>query len=193
MRSVVTACSATKPGSTSCSATRLRTRRPALTRSTSDNATSVTTSIWRVRADRRANGHLFLADGAARQQQVRDVGAGDQQDGRDRAQEHDEPEPIVANETIPQEMHPCAARLVRFRIGECQPGGDRLELGLRLLDPGVRHQSADDVQEMRVALFPELGGEPYGAHGYPRLDRVRSEEHTSELQSLAYLVCRLLL
>src|SRR5205823_12203932 len=27
----------------------------------------------------------------------------------------------------------------------------------------------------------------------PRLDSVRSEEHTSELQSLAYLVCRLLL
>src|SRR3989441_1583345 len=41
-----------------------------------------------------------------------------------------------------------------------------------------------------------------GMHGYainpardfgPRLFTVRSEEHTSELQSLAYLVCRLLL
>src|SRR3989441_4873992 len=29
--------------------------------------------------------------------------------------------------------------------------------------------------------------------GCPDDDRVRSEEHTSELQSLAYLVCRLLL
>src|SRR5687767_15644109 len=30
-------------------------------------------------------------------------------------------------------------------------------------------------------------------HGYIVLREVRSEEHTSELQSLAYLVCRLLL
>src|SRR5687767_15588930 len=33
---------------------------------------------------------------------------------------------------------------------------------------------------------------PDGRRGAPR-DPVRSEEHTSELQSLAYLVCRLLL
>src|SRR2546425_8866818 len=31
------------------------------------------------------------------------------------------------------------------------------------------------------------------ALGLERLDELRSEEHTSELQSLAYLVCRLLL
>src|SRR2546425_2333534 len=31
------------------------------------------------------------------------------------------------------------------------------------------------------------------ASNRPRLDAIRSEEHTSELQSLAYLVCRLLL
>src|SRR2546425_5622429 len=32
-----------------------------------------------------------------------------------------------------------------------------------------------------------------GRDGPPRSNRARSEEHTSELQSLAYLVCRLLL
>src|SRR2546425_3770380 len=32
-----------------------------------------------------------------------------------------------------------------------------------------------------------------GSQGGERCRRVRSEEHTSELQSLAYLVCRLLL
>src|SRR2546425_7122567 len=44
------------------------------------------------------------------------------------------------------------------------------------------------------------GREPYGRSGHPPSPRVqaterlgRSEEHTSELQSLAYLVCRLLL
>src|SRR6266404_8568446 len=33
----------------------------------------------------------------------------------------------------------------------------------------------------------------HGYYGSPRALRARSEEHTSELQSLAYLVCRLLL
>src|SRR3712207_8435174 len=33
----------------------------------------------------------------------------------------------------------------------------------------------------------------HGAHGMSRAQRPRSEEHTSELQSRQYLVCRLLL
>src|SRR2546425_5465923 len=48
------------------------------------------------------------------------------------------------------------------------------------------------------ARRPVLSGAPLQAARAPggrriRLSRVRSEEHTSELQSLAYLVCRLLL
>src|SRR2546425_2404216 len=39
---------------------------------------------------------------------------------------------------------------------------------------------------------PERPGERHVNRGMPRL-ALRSEEHTSELQSLAYLVCRLLL
>src|SRR2546425_5549369 len=51
-----------------------------------------------------------------------------------------------------------------------------------------------------TTLFRSLTGhEPPGhapghaLRGYPARQSVRSEEHTSELQSLAYLVCRLLL
>src|SRR5687767_15767013 len=57
-----------------------------------------------------------------------------------------------------------------------------------------------------AALVQEREGEPRGAERVPELvgeeadvalrlfaDLPRSEEHTSELQSLAYLVCRLLL
>src|SRR2546425_7760434 len=51
---------------------------------------------------------------------------------------------------------------------------DALDLGLRLVGGGF-----------------ELGERPGALRG--ALDRRRSEEHTSELQSLAYLVCRLLL
>src|SRR3989441_11877408 len=58
---------------------------------------------------------------------------------------------------------------------------------LRLQDPAdlteVRPECRDDVV---------VHGEGQAFLDVP-LDRVRSEEHTSELQSLAYLVCRLLL
>src|SRR2546423_2317640 len=44
----------------------------------------------------------------------------------------------------------------------------------------------------RVRLLPADAHPPHAPR--PRaVERVRSEEHTSELQSLAYLVCRLLL
>src|SRR2546423_4128823 len=38
-----------------------------------------------------------------------------------------------------------------------------------------------------------LTGQHFVKHHADRVDVMRSEEHTSELQSLAYLVCRLLL
>src|SRR2546425_7453484 len=71
----------------------------------------------------------------------------------------------------------------------CRRGG-----GLRLADP-----DADGV-ERRVHALPadrqaEAGGGADQGAGRLRFEeaRNRSEEHTSELQSLAYLVCRLLL
>src|SRR5687767_15369584 len=57
-----------------------------------------------------------------------------------------------------------------------------------------RFRAADEV-----ARVPEAGGDslirrvPEHPHALPAADFPRSEEHTSELQSLAYLVCRLLL
>src|SRR2546425_9712985 len=55
--------------------------------------------------------------------------------------------------------------------------GDRLEV----LDPSARppHRARGEPHQDAVAVFALPGD--------------RSEEHTSELQSLAYLVCRLLL
>src|SRR5205823_14950426 len=56
--------------------------------------------------------------------------------------------------------------------------------------PFGRSVTAEDVKySLERALRPETGSPT--AAGY--LSGLRSEEHTSELQSLAYLVCRLLL
>src|SRR2546425_6146381 len=60
-------------------------------------------------------------------------------------------------------------------------------------DAGHRAGSTDmgDVSQVMPVLHPYMGGAP-ASPGSRRPCR-RSEEHTSELQSLAYLVCRLLL
>src|SRR5438093_5206628 len=52
---------------------------------------------------------------------------------------------------------------------------------------------ARDQQRRRLAHLSHAAGRGAEGAGVERLDRVRSEEHTSELQSLTNLVCRLLL
>src|SRR2546425_7113073 len=61
-------------------------------------------------------------------------------------------------------------------------------IGRRHLDRADRRR-LDGVED-RVPGLAGAGRLPDAAHGQTD---VRSEEHTSELQSLAYLVCRLLL
>src|SRR2546425_6633898 len=66
-----------------------------------------------------------------------------------------------------------------------------------------RHDPRHEIGERRERLLTRVGEPlrerqfqlPVHRRGAERdvLDRLRSEEHTSELQSLAYLVCRLLL
>src|SRR5687767_15416055 len=54
--------------------------------------------------------------------------------------------------------------------------------------------SDEDVGDLLVMAAPGVGGPLAPAQAAPVLaELTRSEEHTSELQSLAYLVCRLLL
>src|SRR5205823_12874380 len=58
-----------------------------------------------------------------------------------------------------------------------------------VLGPRGRDGALKDGQKLRILLAP---GETGGQRLQP-IRVMRSEEHTSELQSLAYLVCRLLL
>src|SRR3712207_2546012 len=59
-------------------------------------------------------------------------------------------------------------------------------LGERIHDSGLLHVSIDNVAAARTATAHLVEG------GRRRIAAVRSEEHTSELQSRQYLVCRLL-
>src|SRR2546425_1632547 len=58
---------------------------------------------------------------------------------------------------------------------------------------GLRPTAIPDITARARHVFRLVNGMPAAFEGDGRTVRVRSEEHTSELQSLAYLVCRLLL
>src|SRR2546425_8493455 len=83
------------------------------------------------------------------------------------------------------DVQSCSAGFEPNLGGSDRPLGPRRELRrLRYGGTGQSHRAA-----LPAELGPHRnrhGRQPLGAHG-------RSEEHTSELQSLAYLVCRLLL
>src|SRR3989441_2754892 len=78
-----------------------------------------------------------------------------------------------------------------------RPTGEALRAGRPGARPALRAAATRSVKDYLRNAFTtrlplrlrELPVDQLGA----RLDRLRSEEHTSELQSLAYLVCRLLL
>src|SRR2546425_8010728 len=69
---------------------------------------------------------------------------------------------------------------------------DSLAERIQLLG-GVSIAMAADVAETTLIERPPRGRETVSVQLSRLLDAHRSEEHTSELQSLAYLVCRLLL
>src|SRR3989441_8249809 len=63
--------------------------------------------------------------------------------------------------------------------GGCEDGGARVR--------------GEHEAHLGVGTEPRLARPPAGGGSRVSASRLRSEEHTSELQSLAYLVCRLLL
>src|SRR3989441_3506824 len=73
-------------------------------------------------------------------------------------------------------------------------GSARLNHHVQQRGQAVLFDDAEGAREGRLELRP-LVERPLGVDAEAARDRgeVRSEEHTSELQSLAYLVCRLLL
>src|SRR5205823_12774819 len=79
----------------------------------------------------------------------------------------------------------CLLALVAVRIVVGVGAGDFL--GFCIVEDDAEHPS---LRLLKLALNPALGCLVLA----PRSNHIeRSEEHTSELQSLAYLVCRLLL
>src|SRR2546425_9651264 len=94
-------------------------------------------------------------------------------------------DPGIQFDTIVNKWHPCPNT---NRINASNPCSEYMFLD----------DSACNLASINLMKFVTAGGDPgaseFDVAGYKAAVRtLRSEEHTSELQSLAYLVCRLLL
>ena len=119
--------------------------------STRLSVSSCATSRPRLAPSATANGHLFLASRASREQQVGEIGAGDQQ------HQHDGAERDI-DRLAQGDRRPAAVE--RFdrdapillpgwdRVGDLR--ADRQQVGMRLLERHAGLQSADRIQPMRA-------------------------------------------
>src|ERR1700691_4824937 len=110
------------------------------------------------RPQRRADRHLFLAPCRAGEQQIRHVGASDQQHHRHRAQQHQQRLAHVAHHFVlqPHDVH--AETGVAF-VFFANPRGDHIDIGLRLLHRHARLEPHDNVVILVVPAVPGLGGQ----------------------------------
>ena len=120
-------------------------------------------------ADGHAHAELAPAVGRAREQHVRDVGARDEEHERHRGPQHEHRRPRVAEEAFELGLDVGGGKvLVRVRILRRQPGGDGVELRVRLLERHARWQAGDRVQQSRPALLGD------GLRGSPTKRRARA-------------------
>ena len=103
-------------------------------------------------AERLAYRHLACARSAARQQQVRDVGARDQQHEDDRAHEHQQRRRRVAGVDVPQRGK-VRAPAFQVRVRLLHLLGHGVELRLRRFRRHARLEASD-----RQVVVPRIGG-----------------------------------
>jgi hypothetical protein len=128
--------------------------------------------------EREPHGDLALPVGGAREQQVRDVRARDQQHEGDRAQQQHQRGAHVADHGLVQRLDRHALLGVRVRVLLGEPRGDRLDVGARLLHVDAGLQAAHHVDAGVVAAVvlaadlvlqsqqrrEDLGVPPAGVH-----------------------------
>ena len=92
----------------------------------------------------------------AREEEVGHVGAGDEEDERDRAEEDEEERPHVSDHRVGERHQARAGALVGVGIGEGETARDAVEVGLRLRDRHAGSQPPDAVDaEAGAAVLQE--------------------------------------
>ena len=103
-------------------------------------------------SERRPHGELALPRGAGGQQQVGQVGAGDEQHDADGRSEHQQAAPRASHHRLEQRRHPHRLAVVAGRELLLQPGGDGGEVGARLVERRRRRQPAHAADEVPAAI-----------------------------------------
>ena len=120
-------------------------------------------------ADGGADGELALAHGRARQQQVRHVGAGDEQNETNRAFEHQQFEPGVAHHGFAHGKYADAFGFIHpLRIGPAELLADYFHFGAGLFDgdAGLEARGHGEI----VAL---IGALRIGLQRRPKIEAIR--------------------
>src|SRR5262249_13615185 len=106
-------------------------------------------------AERHTHRHLLSARRSADEQQVGDIGAGNQQNQADGAQQNQQRLPYVTDKVFVQQRNTHTTVLIALRILLFQARGDQIQLCFRLLHGHVRLQSRDDIGSRVSAAHPE--------------------------------------
>jgi hypothetical protein len=114
------------------------------------------------RAERGPDRAFPAARGRARQEQVRDVDAGDQEDGRDRGQQREERGPGVAHDRVAEGHEDEAEVRVRLGIPLGQAGREGAHLGLGLGHGYAGAEAPDEVKLVESAHLEALVAERQG-------------------------------
>ena len=117
---------------------------------------------------RRANGELALASGRAHQQQVGDVGAGDQQHEAHRAHHHQQRRTHIADNGVAQRLNrKSVLRAKRIRVAAAELIGCELHLrvGLGQRHAGLEPPGGHEIVALVGAVGIELKGQPHVGFG----------------------------
>ena len=147
-----------------------------------DNKTfceKLTNNLAAARADGGANGELSRAGGAARSKKIGQVGAGNEQDQSDGAEEQGEIGAIFPNQTFEKRRDVDRLLRVGFRIRLFQTRGDAFHFRARLIDSHARLQPPPDEQHrMNGAILPDRNdAAPEGKPGLTVLRRCHLGRH----------------
>src|SRR6185295_8865046 len=111
-------------------------------------------------AHRRAHGELTAAAESAGEEEVREVGARDEQHAPGRARERDEEQSRPLRHLVAKRDHAGADVLVLFRILLSRLRSDQLQLRARLTDRHARPEPTDRLEPVVVSILVVLLVEP---------------------------------
>ena len=124
------------------------------------------------RANRASDGELLAPRRAAHEQEIRDVDARDQEDHRDRAEQHEQRAPDIAHVVVLQRKHQHVPAGAALRVALRDVSGDGVDVRPRPLHRNAWLEASDARQIVTAHTEALFRGE---GHRHPHLGLLRRE------------------